>query len=367
MSRAHKEIVDKTDVAVVEPNRNSIISRWTFHVKNYVFDLLKAGITPIFIFDGKYINEKSQTQEKRRAEKNKRINEAEELKKKLLSVDPLERTPDMITSLRKKMHHLGYLHSDEKEVIIGILSAIGIPVLRATGEGEQLCAMLCVEGKVDMTQSRDTDLIAFGCPLNITEPGGYIHNPETNQMEESYKCTIFKPILSSLNMEYSTFLDLCIMSGCDFNSNIFKVGIVRSYNLLTTCKSIDNLPEKYDKQCLNHIRCREIFSSFSSEEICQDEIILNIDTDLSESRDRLEMYNAEDWLSDISFLYKNLSIPSKNRIIRKPSLARSRVNLNIKKDTTPRQKSSPKRITSKKISKLSSIQHKNLHKKFQFS
>ena len=27
MSRAHKEIVDKTDVAVVEPNRNSIISK----------------------------------------------------------------------------------------------------------------------------------------------------------------------------------------------------------------------------------------------------------------------------------------------------------------------------------------------------
>jgi 5'-3' exonuclease len=331
MSRAHKEIVDKTDVVVNDPDRDEIIKRWLFHLKHLLLDLLKIGATPIFIFDGQAVPEKSETREKRKEVKLKAIRKAEEEKEKILQIDVLERTPQMVTSLRKKMHHLGYLSSDEKDICMDILSGLGIPVLRATGEGEKLCAMLCIEGKVDAGYSKDTDFIALGCPLTINEPGNYIYNPQTHRMEESFKCTLFKPILSALEIEYKTFLDLCIMGGCDFNKNIFRVGLKRSYPILKACKTIDQLPNKYhDKmECLNHLKCRNIFLHVPSHQICQDDIVLNINTDLTNARDRLEMHGVEDWIKEVSPLYKRLPTPSNNFILNYPSLNKSRLKLNI--------------------------------------
>lgn len=355
MSRAHKEIVDKTNVSVMEPERDDIIKKWVYHTKNFVLDLIRYGITPIFVFDGKYIDEKSETQEKRRADKNKRIAEAEDMKTKIMEIDELERTPAMVTELRKKMHHLGFLNSDEKEIMIGILSAVGIPVLKAKGEGEQLCAMLCIEGKVDAVYSRDTDLVVFGCPLTISEPAGYIHNPKTDRVEESFKCTLFKPILSELGMTYETFRDLCIMAGCDFNNNIPHLGVGKSYNILKECGSIDNLPakyhirskcikhptckaitEKYEDQveCLNHVKCREILGHYPSQTITNnddDDLTenFNININLIDARDRLEAFGAEDWVIDLLPLYQNLPTPSETNILKYPSLSRSSVKLNI--------------------------------------
>lgn len=375
MSRAHKEVVDETDVVVEEPDRDKIFSRYLYHCRNLVSKLLTIGGTPIFIFDGDYVPEKSQTQQKRRDERAKRVKDAEDLKMKIIEIDPLERTPDMITKLRKKMHHLSYLTTEEKEITMTILRAVGLPVLRATGEGEKLCAMLCIEGLVDAAYSTDTDLTAFGCPLTIIEPSGYVVS-KNGIAEESFKCVFFKPILSKLNMEYETFLDLCIMSGCDFNENMRLVGIGRSYKILSGCKSIDNLPDKYkDKMlCLDHIKCREIFSHVHPSEICQDDLMLSINTDLSESRDILDMYGAEDWIGILVPLYSNLILPSNTVIPKRPSLGRSKVRLNIirpKEDDEEEKtitvlplggdsKHSPTRNSSLKVVQLNLIQRRKL-------
>ena len=396
MSRAHKEVVNKTDVAVTEPDRDEVVKRWLYHTKNFLIDLIKIGATPIFVFDGTYIAEKSKTQEKRKADKQKMIDDAENMKLSILEIDELERTPGMITELRKKMQNLGHLGTSDRELIQGILSAIGIPVLIAQGEGEQLCAMLCIEGKVDAVYSRDSDLVAFGCPFTINEPTGYVYNPQTGQSEEGLQCTVFKPILSTLGMEYSTFVDLCIMSGCDFNDNIPHLGVGKAYEVLKECKSIDKLPDRYHKrctcnnekhgtcqrikedyedqtECLNHVRCREIFAHGPSESLCQDdEIILDIRTNLEDARDRLEMFGAEDWLSDIVPLYRNVVPGSKVYIAKPPSLSSSRVKLNVNNsdnnnngirspklnivEELPPQKSSPKYFNNKHVMKMNQNQ-----------
>jgi flap endonuclease-1 len=334
--RAFKEIVNKTDVCTVEINMEEVNKKYIYHVKNFLLGLLRNQSIPIFVFDGDHVPEKSGTQDKRREDKKKMVREAEELKEKIWSLDILERTPAMTTELRKKIQNLGTLTRDDKQQIIGILSAIGIPVLIANGEAEALCAMLCIEGKVDAVFSRDTDLVAFGCPLIINEEGGYKQN-NYGEVEECYKCTIFKPILSKLNMEYSTFRDLCIMSGCDFNTNIYNLGIGRSYPLLLKCGQIEDLPEKYliNIDCLKHLRCREIFTHMPSQSVCQDdEIILDINTDLTDVRDRLEMYGAEDWLQDIIPIYDSFVQETKVIIPKPPTKARSTMVLNIVKTPT---------------------------------
>ena len=331
MARAHKEIINKTDLCTMEANRDDIVELWFKYCKQDILKWLQFGITIIFVFDGKYIEEKSETQNKRRAEKQKRISEAERLKCEVFSKDELERTIEDLKNLRKTQQYLSTIKLEEKERLIGILKASGFPVLKATEEGEKLCAMLCIEGKVDAVYSRDTDLVAMGCPLTITDEAGFALNKENGKMEQIVKCTLFKPILPTLNMNYETFLDLCIMSGCDFNDNIYKCGIGTSYKLLSECKKIEDLPEKYKDRInvLNHVKCREIFKNQKSLDICQHEIQLNINKDLSNSRELLEMYNFSDWIEDLVRLYKILPDPPSIYIEKRPCIKNSRLILNI--------------------------------------
>jgi len=350
MSRAHKEVVNVTNVCAEEPDRKLILERWFGHVRDEILKFLKYGITLIFVFDGAYIDEKSDTQLKRRAEKEKRVKEATELKAKIMQLDELERTPQMITELRKKMHHLGTIKPDEKKLISDILSQIGFPVLYATGEGEKLCVMLAIEGKVSAVYSKDSDIVAMGCPLSLSEEAGWVYNSEAHKTELALKCTLFKPILQKLNMEYSTFLDLCIMSGCDFNSNIYRIGVSKSAKLLAEYKSIDNLPESYtEKKCiLNHVRCREIFKREKAADICQGDIILDINRQPNYGN-ILKENNLEYW-SEIIDYYQNLPYPSNIFVEKPPSHSSSKIKLKIKKKEKespkiPEQKASPNRIT----------------------
>ena len=416
-SRAHKEIVDKTDVCVREPDPSEITKKWICHAKYFVIELLKMGATPVFIFDGKHISAKSKTQQKRRKDKQKLINDAEEMKRQIMELDELERTPSMVTDLRKKMHHLLNLTQDDKILMMGILSATGIPVIRATGEGEQLCAMLCNEGKVDAVYSRDSDLIVFGCPLTITESAGYVHNPVTQINEEAYKCTIFRPILPALDISFETFKDLCIMAGSDFNDNMPHIGVTKAYDILKQCHSIDNLPAKYhvrstcvkhpgckeiteeyedQTECLNYVESREILGQCPSETIAQDPIILDIKFDYENCRDQLEILGAEDWLIEVVPLFSSLPKPSSEFIPKPPHLARNMASLIVQKKPTivvvgPSNASSnltnpgpipvipsipvvpsfplyenrpsPNRLTNKKIAELNRIQVQNFNNK----
>jgi 5'-3' exonuclease len=376
MSRAHKEIVNKTDVCVNEPDRKEIVDRWLHHTKEEIIKFLRFGITLIFVFDGSYIDEKSDTQTKRKEAKQKMVKNAVEEKRKVLEIDELERTPQMVTELRKKMHHLGNIRPDEKDMMCEVLRNLGFPVLFATEEGEKLCAMLCIEGYVDAVYSRDTDVVAMGCPLSFSEEAGWIHNPETGKSEMAVKCTIFRPILQSLNMEYTSFLDLCIMSGCDFNSNIFNLGCKKAYKLLCECKSIDNLPEKFNDKVgiLNHVRCRQIFGRQLAKDICKTEIIINIDLNALKNIDR-EFFiknGIEDWISELSLYYNTFQQPSNIFIEKPPSYSNSVIklkilnkvenseavneNIEIPKVEIPKQKASPKKLNQKMITDLNTQQ-----------
>ena len=91
------------------------------------------------------------------------------------------------------------------------------------------------------------------------------------------------------------------------------------------------------------------------------------------------MYEAEDWLSDIMPLYKNI-VPVSNVCIPKPpTLSRSALRLNIGKlcndtertpilnivsNTMVQQKASPKQISNKQVQNLSKSQHRKLYERF---
>jgi flap endonuclease-1 len=112
---------------------------------------------------------------------------------------------------------------------------------------------LAIEGKVEAVYSTDTDCLVYGCPYLITEF-------DKENRENLFLCVIsLQKTLENLDISFRTFVDLCIMCGCDFNQNIPKIGPKRSYDLMKEYESIDSLPEQYDIEILEHVKCREIF------------------------------------------------------------------------------------------------------------
>ena len=116
---------------------------------------------------------------------------------------------------------------------------MGYLFLQATHEGEQLCAMLAWEGKVDAVFSTDTDLLVYATPLVINDFGKFAYNPETKITEEYYECVQFDGILDSLKISYNTFVDLCIMSGCDYNDIYVKLVLGDHIQNSKNCECIE--------------------------------------------------------------------------------------------------------------------------------
>lgn len=317
MSIAQKEVVNRTDVSRNEPDRDEIVKRWYKRVIEAIMMFLERGITPICVLDGEHPKEKDKTKKKRREIKEKIRVDLEKKMVEIAQLDEFDKTPQMITELRKKYNQLSTCRYEEIEEIKAILDIFGIPCLIAKGDGEKLCSMLCREGKVEAVFSNDTDLIALGTPIILPEfPSMKTIN---RQRVDSFSAIIFEPLLSTLSLSYSTFIDLCIMSGCDYNENIPRLGVGRAYKLLKECKSIENLPQQYEDklEILNYEFCRKIFQTETSQSLitkankhCYD---YQIHFNPESARDRLNAYECDDMLARYIPLISTLPIPENSQ------------------------------------------------------
>lgn len=135
-----------------------------------------------------------------------------------------------------------------------LLEIIGIPYYDAEGEAESLCAYLCCHQQVDAVLSDDTDVIVYGTPLFITK---------LNMRNET--CIVLNPdkITERLNLSVEQFVDLCIMSGTDYNDNIPNIGNEKAYAMLLkyhNLETIEHEKKELPVDVLNFRRIREIFS-----------------------------------------------------------------------------------------------------------
>lgn len=227
-------------------------------------------IHPFFVFDGVAPEEKRDERAERackRAAARDRIRSLErdlecykqtgELSDALKAIDSnvrrlvhtkvsVERIQEYIDRLKSQVLSLDVRDFDTMKTI---LDCFGVHYITASGEGEFLCAALSRHGLVEAVMSSDTDTLACLAPRVITKiEGDYFH------------VVTLDDILSSLKLSEQEFVDLCIMCGTDFNSNIPKIGSARSYELISKYKSIDMLPPELDVSCLRHKRVRDIFS-----------------------------------------------------------------------------------------------------------
>lgn len=135
-----------------------------------------------------------------------------------------------------------------------LLRHMGVAYIDSENEAETLCAHLCVDNQVDAVLSDDTDVLVYGTPRFLTK---------FNMKTETFVEMNIETILAELELTQEQFVDLCILSGTDYNDNIPNIGSEKAFKLVQKHGSIESIQEaKPDIDwvgILNYVRIRDLF------------------------------------------------------------------------------------------------------------
>lgn len=263
MAVARKIVSKKTNFALEEVDEGITRNEWLKLCLNFAIKLMKHFITPIFIFDGPEAPFKEETKMKRREIRKEAESKFNDKKKQLSEMDILDRTPDLIRDIQDSYSKYVDMKSDDIEFLYSCLNNLGIPWMQSTGEAEKLCTMLCREGKVAAVFSRDTDNLAMGCKLLLTELSDMIYRDGKSTPSVVYY--EYNVILEEMKMSSSQFLDLCILLECDYNKRIKGVGPVNALKMIREYGNINAISGERDISCLNYEACLVNFAPIDSE------------------------------------------------------------------------------------------------------
>lgn len=227
----------------LEINKEVLMNKFTEKLQIFINSLLALKIIPVFVFEGEPPSEKDNV---------KKIRTERKLSIKKQIADLMLKKEKTLEDIENYINYLkqSFDIDEESNKALEIIKKLKLPYYLCKGEAEKLCSMLCIEEKVSAVFSADSDNLAYGCTTLILGKG---------KGKNKVKVINLYEVLQILNMEFKTFVDFCIMSGCDYNQNISGIGIIGSYNLLSQHHSIDNLPIKFNVDILNHINCRSMF------------------------------------------------------------------------------------------------------------
>lgn len=171
---------------------------------------LENGIKPIWVFDGKPPELKSFVLDQRKENKQQAIAE----KTAAMDSGDLETAKKMAgrsVTVTKEMTR------DAKTLI----RLMGVPIIESPGEAESQCAELVKQGLAYATASEDMDSLTFG--TNVLLRG-------FNSKKEPIVQIELKPALEQLGLTMDKFIDVCILCGCDYTTNIAGIGPIKAYN-----------------------------------------------------------------------------------------------------------------------------------------
>ena len=175
------------------------------------------------------------------------------LNPKLINIKGIEAA---VGKMRKNLFSVSQKDFEATKQLFDILD---VPYFDAPMEAENMCADLCIQGKVDAVLSEDTDVMAYGAPVFLTK---------INTLNGT--CTRIKQdvLLESIGLSQDEFLDFCIMCGTDYNKNIPKVGPVNAFRLIQRHNSIEKIRDSgIDVSILNHQRTRELFRGYKRSDV----------------------------------------------------------------------------------------------------
>ncbi|KAF8922526.1 flap endonuclease 1 [Mucidula mucida] len=125
-------------------------------------------------------------------------------------------------------------HNEECRRLLGLM---GIPVVIAPSEAEAQCAELARGGKVYAAGSEDMDTLTFSAPILFR------HLTFSEAKKQPISEISLKAALDGLGMDMDTFIDLCILLGCDYLEPIKGVGPKSALKLIREHGSLKNIIE----------------------------------------------------------------------------------------------------------------------------
>lgn len=88
------------------------------------------------------------------------------------------------------------------------------------------------------TASEDMDALTFG--TNVLLRG-------FNSKKEPIVQIELKPLLEQFGMDMDRFIDVCILCGCDYTTNIHGIGPITAYNYIDEYECIENVVRKIER------------------------------------------------------------------------------------------------------------------------
>ncbi len=230
-------------------NDGKVISHITgifYKTSNY----LAVNITPIYIFDGKPPQNKQDVLDKRNA----KVTNAKE------SMENTSLTEEEKNNLEKKTVRLTKEYIND---IKQLLDLMGVSYVQANGEAEAYASEMCRKGFVDYVVTEDMDTLAFGCPRMIRTC-----LDKSIKRSDVISIIDLECVLKNFDMNYTQFLDMCILCGCDYCTNIPRIGNKTAYNLIKKHGSIEsmlpnikNVPNDYETK---YKESRQLFMMYQN-------------------------------------------------------------------------------------------------------
>uniref|UniRef100_A0ACD6ABK9 Uncharacterized protein n=1 Tax=Avena sativa TaxID=4498 RepID=A0ACD6ABK9_AVESA len=198
---------------------------------NRTVRLLEAGMKPVFVFDGEPPDLKKKELAKRSL---KRDNASKDLHRAIEVGDE-----DSIEKFSKRTVKMTEKHNDDCKRLLRLM---GVPVVEAPGEAEAQCASLCENHKAYAVASEDMDSLTFGARrfLRHVTDLSFKKSPVT-EFEIS-------KVLEELGLTMDQFIDLCILSGCDYCENIKGIGGQRALKLIREHGCIEEVLQNLNKR-----------------------------------------------------------------------------------------------------------------------
>lgn len=288
--------------------------RWLLSFIDLISCLRKWDIHCVYVYDGKATDDKLEEQKRRRESQVKQKENIVLLEKEIENFETTGVVGNMISEIVKKEGTVPSLFRKnlEKKIDINLVldklekmksqsisitpsdiqltkdlfDILKVPYTTAFDEAERFASFMCVKNITEGVLSEDTDVLAYGTPCFLTK---------IDIFRETVVEIKTADILKELDMSLESFRDLCIMLGCDYNTNISQYGPVKSYQLIKEHISIEkaleqikkndietkeklqkklakekNLEEQVkiqekintplDTSVINYVRCRELFS-----------------------------------------------------------------------------------------------------------
>ena len=167
------------------------------------------NVIPIFVFDGKPPTEKKELLIKRKNDKKYAESEYNKLKENLNSGDiDDDEKQEMITTMDLLKKQFVYIQKDQINMIKEMISSYGMTYYEASGEADELCALLVLKKIVWACLSEDMDMFVYGCPKVLR----YF-----SLLNHTLVLYDTKKIVEDLNLTQKEFREICVLSGTDYN------------------------------------------------------------------------------------------------------------------------------------------------------